>query len=228
MHNCKALQETLLEMALDKVAPDQNQLLSAELERCGACRKEYGLLRNALRVTDQAMQSTAPAENFWPGYNIRLRQRLQDDSAVVSRSAAHSSGPGMLIWLRQLVTASVAVPVPLASAVVVLFVFSIASVIYSRRASTALPATSSPTVITRTVEVPVIQEKPVIRVVYLERDRRAARATAMPRRAERNLATSVATRRNQADGNAPVSLVGFKPANDAKLTIIKGSYRDDK
>jgi len=228
MHNCKALRETLLEMALDKVAPDQNQLLSAELERCGACRKEYALLRNALRVTDQAMQSTAPAENFWPGYNIRLRQRLQDDSAVVSRSAAHPSGPGMLIWLRQLVTASVAVPVPLASAVVLLFVFSIASVIYSRRASTALPATSSPTVITRTVEVPIIQEKPVIRVVYVERDRRAARATAMQRRAERNLATSVATRRNQADGNAPVSLVGFKPANDARLTIIKGSYRDDK
>jgi hypothetical protein len=83
-------------------------------------------------------------------------------------------------------------------------------------------------VITRTVEVPVVQEKPVIRVVYLERDRRAARATAMQRRAERNLAISVATRRNQADGNAPVSLVGFKPANDAKLTIIKGSYRDDK
>lgn len=228
MHNCKALRETLLEMALNKVAPDQNQLLSAELERCSACRKEYALLRNALRVTDQAMQSTLPAENFWPDYNIRLRQRLQNDSAVVSRSAARLSGPGMLNWLRQLVMASVAVPVPLASAVAVLFVFSIASVIYSRRASSALPAMSSPTVITKTVEVPVIQERPVIRVVYLEKDRRTARATAMQRRPERNVSTSVAIRRNEADGNAPVSLVGFKPANDAKLTIIKGSYRDDK
>jgi hypothetical protein len=230
MHNCKALRETLLEMALNKVAPDQNQFLSAELERCGACREEYASLRNGLRIADQAMQFTLPAENFWPDYNLRLRQRLQNDSAigVASRYPGPPSGSGILVWLRQLVTASVAVPVPLASAVVVLFVFSIAFTIYSRRTLSAAPETSPPTVITKMVEVPIIQERPVTRVVYLEKDRRTTRAAAPRRQAERNVSTSVAGRQTEGNGNTPVSLVGFKPASDIKLTIIKGSYRDDK
>jgi hypothetical protein len=38
----------------------------------------------------------------------------------------------------------------------------------------------------------------------------------------------VTDRRNETTDSAPISLVGFKPTSDPKLTIIKGSYRDEK
>ena len=74
MHNCKANREALIALALN--LPDRTQSLPAELETCATCREEYAALRNTLRITDQAEQSALPADNFWPGYHARLRQRL--------------------------------------------------------------------------------------------------------------------------------------------------------
>lgn len=220
MHNCKSTREALIERALSNAPPNRNDSLQAELEQCSACREEYASLRNALRITDQAMQSALPAENFWPDYHARLRQRLK--AASESRLPAPPSRAGVMVRLRQLVTASVRVPVPLAAAAVVLFVFAVLFTIRSRNALRAAP-TNSPSVITRTVEVPVIREKPV--TVYVERNRTARHS---PRREqpERNVSTTLA--RHRREPNPPASLVGFKPADEVKLTIIKGSYRDDK
>lgn len=221
MHNCKRTREALIESAVSKATPDQNESLWAELERCPACREEYASSRNALRIVDQAMQSTLPAESFWPDYHARLRQRLEGVSET--RWAAQPSRAGVLVRLRKFVTASIRVPVPLAASVVGLLVFSILFTIHSRNALRAAPA-SPPSVITKTVEVPVIREKPV--TVYVERNRRIARHTPRREETERNALTTLA--RRERETNPPVSLVGFKPANDVKLTIIKGSYRDDK
>jgi hypothetical protein len=79
-----------------------------------------------------------------------------------------------------------------------------------------------PSVVTRTISVPVIQEKIVTRVVYktggrLSRDGMSApteSVTAVQRRGE---AASVAQ-----------GLEGFKPANEPRLTIINGRYQDEK
>ena len=203
MHNCKETRKTLIALALDP--PDHTQSLTAELEACATCREEYASLRNALRIADQAKQSALPAESFWVGYHTRLRKRLE--------TGAQSQRTSLSALLGNLFASSVRVPVPLAAALLVLLGVSFVFALNSRRSASA----AQPIIVTKIVEVPVpretIREKVVTRVVYRERDRRqlpSARANA------------IASRHSAAE--TPISLVGFKPTNEVKLTIIKGSY----
>jgi len=216
MHNCKANRETLIALALNP--PDRTQSAAAELETCATCREEYAALRNALRVADQAKQSALPAENFWSGYHARLRQRLEAGSQSAIPSYAFEKRAGLKTLLGNLFTSSVRVPVPVAAGLLLFLVASFTFALNSRRPINTPP----PMVVTKTVEVPVAQEtvreRVVTRVVYRERDRR------QPSRAQAN---AIAARRTEPAGT-PISLVGFKPTNEVKLTIIKGSYRDEK
>ena len=218
MHNCKETRKLLIELALDQVPSDQSQALLAQLEHCPGCREEFASLRNVLRVAEQAMQSTVPEEGFWSGYHERLQQSLTRDSAATTTSFASRSPSetGALVRLRKLFTTSLRVPVPVAALLIILFGLSIGFAAHSRSQSIASPSS----VLTRTVEVPVIQERTLTRVVY--RDRKPG-----PPRAETN-SNAVAARRNRPIEGTPISLVGFKPANEVKLTIIKGSYKDEK
>jgi len=214
MHNCKANRETLIALALNP--PNQTQSLPAELETCATCRQEYAALRNSLRVAGQAKQSALPAESFWPGYHARLRQRLETGAQSAVPSYAFEKRAGLKTLLGNLSTSSVRVPVPVAAGVLLFLVVSFAFALNSRRPTNTPP----PIVVTKTVEVLVpqgtVRERVVTRVVYRERDRRQTAAAK---------ANAIAARRNEP---APFSLVGFKPANEVKLTIIKGSYRDEK
>ena len=214
MHNCKANRETLIALALSP--PDRTQSLPAELETCAACREEYAGLRNALRIAGQAKQSALPAENFWPGYQARLRQRLEAGSQSEVPSPAFEKRSRTR--LGNLFTSSVRVPVPLAAALLLFLVASFAFALNSRR-----PIGPAQTmVVTKTVEVPVpqetVRERVVTRVVYRERDRQQFPGAK---------ANAITVRRNE-PAETPISLVGFKPTNEVKLTIIKGSYRDEK
>jgi len=212
MHNCKANRETLIALALNP--SDQTQSLPAELETCATCRKEYAALRNSLRIAGQAKQSALPGESFWPGYHARLRQRLE----AGSESQALEKRTGLKTLLGNLFTSSVRVPVPVAAGLLLFLVGSFAFALNSRRPTTA----PQPIVVTKTVEVRVpqetVRERVVTRVVYRERDRRQISAAK---------ADAIAARRNE-PAETPFSLIGFKPTNEVKLTIIKGSYRDEK
>jgi hypothetical protein len=91
-------------------------------------------------------------------------------------------------------------------------------------------APSTPVVIAKpkTVEVPVIQEKVITRVVYVEKkDRKFGSG---PNHLNRTSApagiNSVAP--SDLSNKTALSLVGFKPTDEVKLTIIKGSYKDQK
>jgi len=227
MHNCKETRNRLIEQALDETLSSQGALL-AELEPCPACREEFASLRSVLRVADQAMESALPAEGFWSDYHERLRQHLESasESAVPPRSRHPQTETGLQSWLRRLVTSSVPVPVPLAAVLVVLFGVSLLFAMNSRRSLGAELLPGSPSVVTKIVEVPVIQERTVTRVVYRDRSFGASRATAS--QSERPGSNAVAARRNGPNEGSPISLVGFKPANEVKLTIIKGSYKDEK
>jgi hypothetical protein len=228
MHNCKAIRKRLVEEALNQTPSDQSGPLLAELERCPSCHDEFASLRNVLREANQAIESTLPAENFWSGYHARLRQSLERDSSLSSRP---SSETGALVLLRSLLqrlaTASVSVPVPVAAVLIILFGLSIVFATNSRRQSVVEPFSSPPSVVTKTVEVPVIQERTVTRVVYRDRNRRSISDIAQIEKSPRS-ATKVTNRLNEPVANTPISLVGFKPTSDPKFTIIKGSYRDEK
>lgn len=214
MHNCKANRETLIALALNE--PDQTQPLPAELEACAACREEYAALRNVLRVADQAKQTALPAESFWPGYHHRLRQSLAAGSNSGTSSLAFANRTSLGSLLKNFVMASVRLPVPVAAALLVFLGVSVVFALNARRSVSATP----PIVVTKTVEVQVpqetIREKVVTRVVYRDRNLR------QPLSAKAN------SQRNKSAAEAPISLVGFKPTNDIKLTIIKGSYHDEK
>jgi hypothetical protein len=215
MHNCQANRERLIALALNP--PDQTQPLPAEFETCATCREEFAALRNTLRIAGQAKQSALPTEDFWPGYRARLRQRLETGAQSPDASPAFEERPSRT-WLGNLLTSSVRLPVPVAAALLIFLGVSLVFALNARRPIAA----PQPFVATRTVEVLVpqetVRERVVTRVVYRERDRRES-AGAKP--------NAIAARRNE-PAEKPISLVGFKPTNEVKLTIIKGSYRDEK
>jgi hypothetical protein len=209
MHDCKATRERLNELA----GGDEDAELLNELRQCEACNGEYASLRSTLRLADQAIRAAAPADDFWPGYHARLRQRLESGSKVdtPSRPAERSGVPASLLAFF---AASVRVPVPIAALLLLVLGATIVFALLSQRS----PVTVPPIIVTRTIEVPVIHERTVTQVVYRDRDRREVAS----RKANANL---TAQRQNE---RARVSLSGFTPTNEVKLTIIKGSYQNEK
>src|SRR5436190_10957632 len=185
MHNCRATRKRLIELALDKTPSNQSEALRDELERCRKCREEFASVRSMLRVADQVMEAALPSDSFWSGYHGRLRQSLERDSAFRAPSLASPpprSEAGVLVMLRNLLprlaTASVSVPAPVAAIVIVLFGLSIAFAMHSRRRPITEPLSGTSPIVTRTVEVPVIRERTVTRVVYRDRSRGSISDTA--------------------------------------------------
>ncbi len=211
MHNCKANRETLIALALN---PHDHTQLPAELEQCAGCREEYAGLRTLLRVVNQTKQSALPAESFWTGYHTRLRQRLETGSNAGVPASAAARRISLATLLGNLFSSSVRVPIPLAAAVLVFLGGSLVFALNSRRLPNAPPI-----IVNKTVAVPVtqekIREKIVTRFIYRERDRHQT-ATAR--------VSAIAGRHKESAIDPPISLVGFKPENEVKLTIIKGSY----
>jgi hypothetical protein len=92
------------------------------------------------------------------------------------------------------------------------------------------PARANLGVEIRTVEVPVVREKIVTRTVYVARGEgsRAERPTRAVRIEE---ARNAGRARVNGDAQSPAgadTLAGFRPASDAKLRVIKGSYANEK
>jgi len=227
MHNCRLAKNCLLDLTLDEVAPTEAKQLLEELDDCPACREEYATLRNTLRVSVQALQSALPSEDFWPGYHARLQVKLTHDLPAVQPVRLSLSS---WIWagLRKMATFSVRVPVPAALAMmllVVVFFFALRS----RGQANLTASTPSAIVETRTVEVPVIQEKVVTQVIYVQKKGRRSRGAANQLdRVNLKAANSIARAGSDASGKPAMSLVGFKPTDQLKLTIIKGSYQNEK
>jgi hypothetical protein len=213
MHNCKTTRETLIALALDP--SHQTQSLATELETCATCREEYAALRMALRLADQAKQSALPGENFWPGYQDRLRQNL-----IACSQPAVEMHTNLITLVRNLFMTSIRVPVPLAAALLIFLGGSLVFALNSRRSISVAPP---PVIVTKTIEVPVtretIRDKVVTRVVFRDRDRRPSSTAAV---------AAIKDQQTRPPAEAPISLVGFKPTNEVNLTVIKGSYRDDK
>ena len=209
MHDCKATRERLNEL----VGSCEDAQLLKELRQCEACNGKYASLRNTLRLADQAVRAAAPADDFWPAYHARLRQSLENVSKVEapSKPAERSRVPASLLAFF---TASVRVPVPIAAILLLVLSATVVFALRSRRS----PVTAPPIIVTKTVEVPVIHEKTVTQVVYRRRDRREVAS----RNANEN---PMVPRQNEA---TLVSLSGFTPTNEVKVTIIKGSYQDEK
>ena len=130
------------------------------------------------------------------------------------------------VWtaVKIFAVSSVRVPMPVALGLALLtgvLFFAVRS-----RGETAIqPNDPTTSVITKTVEVPVVQEKVVTRVVYLERPSRQSRRAGT---LENNSTIPAAVARAEAQPAPVLNLVDFKPTDQVKLTVIKGAYKDQK
>src|SRR6266542_1316274 len=221
MHNCRLTKNRLLDLTLDEVAPAEAKQILQELHGCPASQEEYATLRNTLHMSVQALRSALPKEDFWPDHYARLQVRLMSNLSPVQPMRSSLS---VRVWigLRKMATTSVRVPFPAALATMVLIgIFFFA--LRSRGQANLSPSIPLAAVETRTVQVPVIHEKVVTQVVYVEKQVRRSRGKADQDRAGLNAANTIARAASDTSGKPAMSLVGFKPTDHLRLTIIKGS-----
>ncbi len=203
MHNCKTTRERLTELLLDDIDP--RAVLAAELRECAECREEFGEVSETLRVTARLIETATPPESYWPGYHARLKERLRAAQQPRVEPGQYRDRS----WLMRVFASSIRVPVPVGIAAILLFGLA---TIFSIR----VPA--EPVIVHVPIEVPITHETIVERIVYRDRDREREKPSRRSRR------TSVATR---ADSSL-ASLEGFKPAEEVKLTVIKGGSGNEK
>ena len=232
MHNCKLTRAVLIDHALGETPTDQASEVLAAVDLCPSCRAEYASLRNTLRVSGQALQSAAPAKEFWPGYHARLKDKLvQQEGGAKEQAAVFSPvnlplGSRLLNGLRWFAGASVRLPAPVAIAILLIVAFlsynmhSVSTAPESARPSNTVTQSESPI-----IEVPVVQERVVTRTVYVERKARRS-SVSLPVRVD--LTAADQRRRSEVSNKTAMSLAGFKPTDQVQLTVIKGSYQDEK
>lgn len=209
MHNCKATRRRLAEIALNGTALKPDEHLANELRGCLECSEEFASVSQTLRLTSRFLQSAAPRSEFWPRYYERLRGRLKSESVHPIPTVNTKK-----FELRKLFTAAVPVPVPVLMLLVLMF--GVMLLMVGRQ--NASPTTTTTTVVRVPVEVPVVQEKVVAKVVYRDRFRR---------KSNRQNDSAVALKEEPHDANS-VSLIGFKPLDEVRLTVIKGGDQDEK
>jgi len=214
MHNCSKTKEQIIELLLD--GNDQpGDRLAAEVRSCRDCSAEFDALNATLRITGRLKEMAAPPENYWTSYHARLRGKLV--YAVEGRRRGGHVGPSQQSTLRSVLESSIRVPVPVAAVAVIAFLMLVPlSFRKSERANI-----QNPSVVQVPVEVPVIKEKIVTRVVYKERRSRFKN----PTRGNRNPTVEDTFAKSQ---RIESSLSGFKPAENVKLTVIKGGSANEK
>lgn len=204
MHNCREVKEQITELLLDGADCRSDEVLAAELRRCAECRNEFDALNATLRITKRSRQLCAPTEDYWTNYHAKLRRNL-----VVNGSALNASHTPSVF--ERFIRFSIPVPAPVALALIIACAIVVPVAVRAARQQPAPP----PSVVQVPVEVPVIQEKVVTRVVYRERQPRTSKRTTNVPPVEETFAKS---RRAE----TPTGLAGFKPTEEVKLTVIKG------
>ena len=210
MHNCRETREQIIELLLDGADCRSDEALSAELRKCAECRNEFDALKATLRITTRTSELSAPGEDYWTTYHAKLRQKL-----VSVNTPGESHGPSLVARFFRL---TVPVPLPLAIALVVAAALFLSFAIHGARKD--IQPKIETTYVRVPVEVPVVQEKIVTRVVYRER-RPLARTSKRITDATKGEGTFAKTQK-------PDVFAGFKPSEEVKLTVIKGGSANEK
>ena len=218
MHDCKRTKEQITELLLDGVDRKPSDVLSKELRACADCCAEFDELNATLRLTTRLRDAAAPAESYWTGYHTRLRQKLM----TVNAPQVYTNNLPERSWLMRFFKSSVAVPVPVAVALIIASLVLVPLGIRSAQRQT-IP---NPSIVRVPVEVPVVQKEIVTRVVYRER-RSRARASKQANDAAKVEGTFAKSQKPRST-EIPASLVGFKPTEEIKLTVIKGGSANEK
>jgi hypothetical protein len=200
MHSCKETKDRITELLLDGADPRVS--LSTELRECVECRAEFRALKETLQLTTRLIDTATPPDSYWPGYHARLKEKLHAAQQPRVEPGQYRADRHPSLFLR-FFRSSIRVPVPVGLALILLSVVAFTS---SRGSN------PPPSIVHVPVEVPVVHEKTVTQIVYRERRSRRPKTT-------RILPSNDA---------AVASLDGFKPAEEVKLTVIKGGAANEK
>ncbi len=225
MHNCTKTKEQIIELLLDG-ADQPGDSLSTELHTCRECSAEFDSLNATLRITSRLKEMATPSESYWTSYHAGLREKLlcvvdgqrrggHGEPPLQIEPAAHDVAG--LSRLTTFLKSSIRVPVPVAAAAIIVCVV-LFSLLFRKSEQ---PNIQPPSVVHVPVEVPVIKEKIVTRVVYKERRTQSKNPTS----ANRNPNVENTFAQTQTIDS---SLYGFKPAENVKLTVIKGGSTNEK
>jgi len=220
MHNCKEAKEQLTELLLDG-----DSRAAEVLEQCGECRAEFETLAATLRMTTRLRETVTPDDIYWTGYHAQLRERLsfQAKAQRHAKTQGEDLKPGLgfiFASLRQplrLCLKAFLLPVRVPLGVALLAAASLLAVFAFRNARQ--PNAPAPIVLQVPVAVPVVQEKTVTQVVYRDR-----KPVSKPSKHVGPLPNNAIARSQ----DVPLTLSGFKPTDDVKLTVIKGGSPNEK
>jgi hypothetical protein len=181
---------------------------------------------HATPTTDPLNRPTAPLSSTSTG---RLPPSTDPTGQFTSPTARLSSYAARL---RRALATTWRIPAPAAIATALLFA---CVSVFAMRTTPEPVAVESPArvdlpVEIRTVEVPVVRERIVTRTVYVARGE-GARADRPTRAVRSEEARNAERARVNGDAKSPAgadTLAGFRPASDAKLRVIKGSYANEK
>lgn len=88
MHDCVKTREKLVDLVFDEMGPEARRRALAEIEGCHDCLAQYQSMTETLRVFDQAVETAMPDESYWPGYEARLRTRLENERPSLKQRLA--------------------------------------------------------------------------------------------------------------------------------------------
>ncbi len=215
MHNCKEAKEQLTELLLDGRAVEV-------LDQCGECCAELEALAATLRTTSRLRETITPSESYWTGYHAQLRGKLEQFHTKAQRQK-HTKAqreelkPGLgftfapLVRPLRLCVKIFLSPIRVPLGIVVLILGAVLALFMIRGAQEPSPEIPTPVVVHVPVEIPMIKERTVTQIVYRDRQK--------PLKSAKRSAVAPAVENTFAQ---------FKPADDVKLTVIKGGSPNEK
>ncbi|HEX8746295.1 MAG TPA: hypothetical protein VF717_03790 [Pyrinomonadaceae bacterium] len=222
MHDCSKTKEDLTDLVFNEMGAEDELRLLEEMEACRDCRAEYHSMREALGAFDTAAPEMIPAGEFWTHHHARMRERLVDAAGAQPRDE-------LPFWRRPL-RASFSIPVPVAVAAAILLAATSLLAIRSfiLRPEVGREQANAAAEKIQYVEVPVerrvVEERVVTRTVYINRRARRGNQAAP---SLQDIPGMTASRKEDASITAPqVTLSGFQPPADVKLTVIKGNLNE--
>ncbi|MCI0487611.1 MAG: hypothetical protein L0229_13550 [Blastocatellia bacterium] len=79
------MKDRITDLVFDEIASVECARLMAEVDGCRDCRALYHSMAETLTVFDRAVEAGLPEEDYWAGYNERLRARLTEDARPTFR-----------------------------------------------------------------------------------------------------------------------------------------------
>lgn len=227
MHDCRTMESRLIDLVFGELEAEEKLHLLAEVEACADCLNEYRSMTGTLLVFDATVESSTPDESYWPEHQAMRRERLE-------QIYPHANAPEREPLWKRIFTARLPVPVPIAAALTLALLVS--SVLALRPSTKEAPAAVQPPAVKQAqpeiIEVPIVQEKVVTRIIYVEKKEREKKegGRRLPN-IQRNDSTLTARRAEEESVQGGffthANLTDFQPADEMRIRVIKRNNPDE-